>query len=274
MKTLRAIFLVLMTLSFANKQAEAAILPARVIFEKVVENNGATPLQIETEVSLNSENTILLKELWKIDNSRNMQLTVINPATQTVVFTAAIKEGVRTSSASAKGDVGFDFIERYHHFRSLNEMAKLFVSMGVVPNQFLNHSPFGSLRDSFTYKEEPFVRLARAGGVINYHFGNIESSSSPASLWIEQDAFHIRKIRLQSGAEIEFSDYSEIGKGQFYPKQKVVRWDGKEVKIRFKSVNPKLATANARPTADSAGWATLSDSNARSLAEEFYSRFR
>jgi len=258
----------------------AALLPSRVVFEKLIENNGQNSVVLEQEVSFGVEPRTVLKEIWQIENSRNMRLTVINPANQTVVYAALLKDG--TISTNVNGQISsrslsLQFVERFHHIRSLNEAAKIFFELGVTPQNVLSSNPHVKTGSQFTYKEEPFVRLSRTGGVVAYAFGapSTQESLHPG-LWIEQDAFVIRKIKFAESSEVEFLDFTDAGKGFRYPKRKIVKWGDKEVAIQFKNSATKSLSTNALnlSTLEPVNWLNLNNPANQSLIEEFYSRFR
>ena len=83
---------------------------------------------------------------------------------------------------------------------------------------------------------EPFVRLARSGGTINYAFGSIATGEAahthPRGLWIEQDQFVLRKIRFHSGAELSAERYSNYSRGLDYPRKRTLQWENQTVNIQ------------------------------------------
>ena len=113
-------------------------------------------------------------------------------------------------------------------------LLQALVALKIVPQKILTkEQKIRTLKD-INNNHEPYIRLARSGGTINYAFGKaspIGATTLPAGLWIEQDRFVIRRLRLPSQAEIGAEDFDDFS-GLLYPKNRSVSWDQKTVSLK------------------------------------------
>ncbi len=202
-----------------------------------------------------------IKENWLIEGDRNLKLSA---------------RGV----GELKDAININYL--YNSKNRISYVAQNKISKAYSPDFFEKYLAIKS-KDSYeSYLKElnisPTVRLSRAGGLICYGIG---TESAPGStnpqMWIDQNAFRLIKLRLPSNAEAEFTDYTEKV-GVHYPRQKVISWDGKTIKI----VITKISTKSGASIKDFYH-ETLAPSTTPSFSnlgvvgatfEEFYSRFR
>src|SRR5690606_37658128 len=141
--------------------------------------------------------------------------------------------------------------------------------------------PAGRTGADFKYEPEPWVRLSRTGGVVNYAFGvptpPTQELNSPG-LWIEQDEFVIRKLRFPNQVEMIADNYSQFSRNLRYPRQRTIRWGNNSVNIRLlnASARPAASANQLLPTSLDKNSVTdgIQSLPASSTVLEFYSRFR
>lgn len=265
----------------------ASIVPTRLILQKTAENSGSGIYAIDQEVQFsNGEETLSLKETWLIDSDRNMRLTVTggkelqNSFKLQFLYTGGQKLSLVNSSRKAE-KIPEDFLEKYLNFRSADVFANTLVQMKIIPLNATQKKPAPKTIQDLKYEPEPWVRLSRTGGTITYAMGtpsSPEQETGSAGIWIEQDQFVVRKLRLPSQVEMSANNYNQFSKGLFYPRQRTIRWANNTVTIRLISASPRPPTAVSllQPTSlDSANkWDGLESLAAKNAITEFYTRFR
>jgi len=274
-------FLLLLTPVFAF----AYIPPARMILQRTAENSGSGIYAIEQEVQFNNvQDSLFLKETWIIENDRTMRVTV----TGTKELKDQIKlqfiyaGGQRWSQNTARESrrISEDFLEKYFNFRSTDQLGATLMQLKILPTTAFAKKPIPKNLDNLKYEPDDFVRLSRAGGVPNYAFGTPSPADNGVNpgIWIEQDQFLVRKLRLPSQVEVTADNYNQYARGMNYPKVRTIRWGQNTVTIRLIGVTSRPAnTANAfQPTSldTSTKLDGLNNQPARDAVIDFYSRFR
>lgn len=266
--------------------ASAYILPTRTILQKTTEHAGSGIYAIEQEVQFsNGDENLLLKETWLIDGEK-MRLTVTggkdlqNSFRIQFIYASGHRHSLVNNQKKSER-ISDDFMEKYLNFRNPDALANSLVHLKILPPAALSKKAPGKTAAEFKYEPESWVRLSRTGGVVNYAFGvatPVDQELNYPGLWIEQDEFVLRKIRLPNQAEMSAQSYSQFARGLQYPRQRTIRWGNNSVNIR-------LISASARPAASANLLAPASlDTNtvvdglqsvpARNTVMEFYSRFR
>jgi hypothetical protein len=250
------------------------------ILQNTVENNGTPPYLIEQEVQFTSnQDPIFLKETWQIESDNSMKLTVVGmkDLKDQLKMQFIYSGDTRSSFEGGKrvvNKIGQDFFEKLFHFHSAEAFANSLIQMNIVPSSIFAKKVAKKSKD-FDNKTESFVRLARVGGTVSYAFGTPTQPEVPnlnPGIWIEQDHFYIRKIRLPSGAEITADKQSNTAKGLIFPMRRSVRWGNSVVQIQTLSVSAKSKfTATSLEPTHLEG---LENLPAKAEILDFYSRFR
>ncbi|MBL7544729.1 MAG: hypothetical protein JNL11_13010 [Bdellovibrionaceae bacterium] len=256
--------------------AFAYIPPLRMILERTSENAGAGVYAIETEVLLtDGANESSVKESWLVENERTLRLTVTGlKELKGLKLTYLYENGLKWALKAQKREsqpIPEDFVERWHHIRNADALSNFLIASHLIPE-------FKKEKQSRTVFEESLLRLSRSQGVVNYAIGETSKTALTPKIWIEQDFFVIRKIRLPSQAELEFDNYKSYSKGLYYPKQKSIRWNQNKVSINTLSVVPKSGNLNAQFNPKNLEIQNQSEilygHPLKTLLEEFYTRFR
>jgi hypothetical protein len=280
------IFLVIAALSFTlAAPALAYIPPTRMILNRTAENSGSGVYTIEQEVQFtNGQDSLLLKETWQVENDRTMKLTVSG--------TRELKDQIQMQFLYAGGQrwtlnngrssqrIPEDFIEKYFHFRNSEYLANALVQAKIISPAMMAKKPLPKNVDNIKYVPEDYIRLSRTGSVVNYAFGipsPVEGALNPG-LWIEQDQFLIRKLRLPSQVEVTADNYNPYPRNLNFPKLRTIRWGQNSVTLRVISVSSQRSAAPAQFQASSLNanmrLEGLNGQPARDAVLEFYSRFR
>lgn len=267
--------------------ASAYILPTRTILQKTAENSGAGIYAIEQEVQFsNGEENLSVKETWLIDSDRTMRLTVSggkdlqNNFKLQYVYNGNQKWSLNSNARSSEA-VSVDFLEKFLNFRSPDNLANTLAQLKIIPNYAYQKKPVVKANGDYKHDPESWVRFSRTGGVVNYALGiptPLEQELNQPGIWIEQDQFIIRKLRLPSQVEMSANDYNQFAKGLFYPRSRTIRWGNNTVTIRLISaaVRPQTAVGLFQPSSldSNLKWDGIKDIPAKDVITEFYTRFR
>jgi hypothetical protein len=257
--------------------AFAYIPPLKMILERTSENAGAGVYSIETEVTFSDgTNEASVKESWLVENERNLRLTVIGlKELKGLKLTYVYENGLKWAMKGQKREsqpAPPELLERWHHIRNADAL-----NIFLVQNKIITEYKKDSKQSRSAY-EESMVHLGRTEGVVNYAIGESNKDSLFPKLWVEQDFFVIRKLRLPSQVELEFENYKSYSKGLNYPKHKLVRWGQNKVSVNTLSVVPKTGNLSAQfdpKSIESNNQSEILYNNPlKNLLEEFYTRFR
>lgn len=267
--------------------SKAYILPTRTILQKVSENAGAGIYAIEQEVQFsNGEETVAVRETWLIDSDRTMRLTVTgakdlqNNFKLQFLYNGGQKWSL--SGGTRKSEkVPEDFLEKFLNFRSAEIFANTLTRYKIIPGNAFQKKPLQKSGNDYKHEAEPWVRYSRTGGVVNYALGTatpVEQENENPGVWIEQDQFVVRKVRLPSQVEMKADNYNQFSKGLSYPRSRTIRWGNNTVTIRLISASPRPQTAVSlfQPSSmdTSLKWDGIANLPAKDVITEFYTRFR
>lgn len=239
------------------------VLPLDVILSKSVAHSGNQIFSVEQDVIFTFDaEDFIIRETWLIEGDKNLKLsavgvgplkdlfrlvTVYNSKSKTTLF-GKTKQTVLTNS---------DFFERYVSIRSTDSFRNYLALLSIAPS----------------------VRLSRAGGTTAFAVG--EPSTGDITMphfWMDQNTFHIKKIRFLSESEVSFDDYNLYGKTIYYPKTKKVSWGQQNVTIKVRQVSLKTGASLASfypQKLDQPSEITLTTKgNVGIVIQDFYKRFR
>lgn len=268
--------------------AQAYIPPTKMILQRVSDNAGSGLYLVEQEVQLNTGvEPVFLKETWIIENERTLRLTVTG--------LKELKDSVRLQfvyvggqkwqmhgNQKESGDIPDEFLERFFHIRNHENLIAYLQGLKILPSLSGLKKPVQTGKNNeVKYEPEPFVRLSRSEGVINYAFGTptpADQKDLGPGLWVEQDQFVIRKLRFPSQAEVTAENYGSFTRGLSFPKLRTIQWGQNTVQLRLLTVSGKVANASHSLKASSLDVPVMIKTPlnpaAQTLIEEFYTRFR
>lgn len=286
MKRLAIVTLSLML--FALQTAEAYVPNSRTIVGRLARNHGKGLYIVEQDVNFRTVGEgLTLRERWVVENGDSMRVQVFTPQSsggQAVRLDMLYKDGKRIGPDMKGGfkttSMPSEMFEQFFHVRSSKGFFDAITRSGLVPSSFPVAKPAFNINAKTQPAPTPeaFVRLGRIAGVVAYVFGEptpVDSTKSLPGVWIEQDAFVLRKLRFPSEAEIT-ADRHSTQSGLRFPRTRVITWGANTAEIRVTSVKSLSASAAAPFLNQTSFQADLK--NARlptdEQVKEFYSRFR
>lgn len=249
--------------------SSAYVLKLSTILAKMTSSTGGNhSFVLKRTVTLKEENTVA-NETWYIAHADLMKLDVegTNPDGSSWRFEVLYKGGKRTTTSVEGKPQSFplspEFFEPLLHYRSSKALLSRLTAMQIVPAHVSTDS-----------NSPAFMNLDRYKGGTAYVIGAQDSKNTlqPPRLWVEQDSFLIRKIRLGSQVEVEFDSFKDFEEGKTKEAElQTLYWKNSTVNIQNtstqmveqKKVEPFLKMQTTK--------ATLPQNV---NLKEFYSRFR
>lgn len=278
---------VFLSLTLSPLLAFSYIIPTRTILQKTSENAGSGIYAIEQELQFsNGDETLLLKETWLVDSDRTMRLTVTgtkdlqNTFRLQYLYNGGQKWSLSGTQRKSE-KMPEEFLEKFFNMRNPEIFANTLAHLKIVPAGAFNKKPLARSGSDIKYEPESWVRYSRTGGVVNYAMGlptPPEQEVGNPGIWIQQDEFVVRKLRLPSQAEVVASNYNSFAKGLTYPRSRTIRWGNNTVTIRLisASARPQTAVGLFQPSSldVQTKWDGINDLPAKDVITEFYTRFR
>ncbi len=270
-KTLVLVAMTVFSLILVHPQWASAYIPdLQFILRKSTDTTGKKIIQIEQEVIFKvGEEEARVDETWLIEGDRNLKLTAIGKGLykQNInlhfLYNGKNKTYIVGKNKMARR-VDTDFFQRYLFIRSKNSFSMYLKEMGIPEN----------------------LRLSRASGAVAFLIGQPSVQTLNPQVWIGQDDFVIRKIRLPSAAEIELDNVAAFPNDTMIARSQNIRWPsnsynsdtGALVRVRIKKVNVNApGSLQSFYPQNLSMPSEISFSNNTPLTEtieEFYSRFR
>lgn len=255
-------FILLTIVQLFSAISFAYVLPLETILNKTCAHAGNGIISVTQDVVFKEgSKEYIVQEDWLIEGDKNLKLRAhgLGELKDLIKITYLYNNDNRTyvygknriTTKAAK-----DFFERYLAIKSRDSYMTYLTDLGISSK----------------------VRFSRAGGSVCFAVGNAstERALSP-QFWIDQELFVLRKMRLPTEAEIEFSDYQDYAKVR-YPMAKKVSWADKNVSIRVTQVSTKTSASlqdfYANTLDQPSEINVLGRTPVGATIEEFYKRFR
>lgn len=283
----------LFVLCFKAFEATAYIPNHRMILSRVAENNGRGAYFIEQELLIESGiESIRFTEKWVIQSEHRMSVEVASTLGSNsefsghIVYDANYRYFLNSQGNLTKAPLSSDWWMPFFHFRFSKNMIPKMAEMGLLAPDTAETADNKEQLSDYSTEAESFLRLSRSGGSVNYAFGTpsmVEARPLLPGLWVEQDRFVIRKLRLPSEAVVTASDYQNYPRFQHLPKQTQVNWDNHSVKINLIKVLPlnanhpltrQLSSEFLRSKNSAASSATPIQLPEIAVVRDFFTRFR
>jgi len=234
--------------------ASAYIPPYWMILSRTAENHGRGPYQIEQSVVFNhGQEPLIVNEKWWVmgENSMRLEVTGRKQLKDRIRLTYIYQNGRRyfiDENGVKKSERASDnFFEPFFHFRFSKNIKPILVAQNIAPAASLKSEAHKYSQKRPLPEPESYIRLARTGGAVTYAIGIPSPPEGDAlpGLWIEQDQFNIRKIRLLSKLEISANQYKVFSQNLNLPQERVVAWNGQAIRINLNeasavSAGPKI----------------------------------
>ncbi len=230
---------VVLLLIFSGK-TEAYIPSYSLILSHLAYFQGKGGYRIEQELFFKGARPFSLKEIWWIKDPNYIRLDVKSAQKEKLYF-RFIYEKNKKWFKDEKGRLKNQLISYYHlerpfHLRSARELGKLFSFWKVAPFPPAERKPGVGF--------EPFLRLSRKGGVIQY-----ETGLGKARVWVEQDEFVIRSWKWSTGETLMAWNYRLYPGHFFFPSKRLFTQNATETEIQVKKVQSlKLTKKTFRKT--------------------------
>ena len=268
--------------SMFGRVAHGYIPKGRVILEKVGRQHGKGAYVIQQEVSFRDPSgNLTVIEDWVVENGESIALDVRGGGQRaSYVYKGKQKIFVDEMGTEKSAVLGADFFEPAFFYRGWENLAEFLVKEKILTTKNIPRENFKKDIKEYGYVPDSFVRLSRVSGVVAYAFGQptpVDSSRALPGLWVEQDRFLIRKIRLNSQAEVSADDYGEFSNGLWFPKSRTVAWGNQAVHLRVLKISSTSLPPSIKARLSPTGLRKRPDSKEQftnPTVSEFYKRFR
>lgn len=260
--------------------ANAYIPSPDFIIGKTVKNSGQGVYQIKQDLQFPlPDKTVSVTETWWVSGP-DLQFVKIDGLlfTQYYLYKNGKKYSFNNQGQLVASANSPFFAEPFFFYRNSQDLKTALLQKKLAPAQAFKKRPTFKTKQELDKWNEPFLGLSRFKGSVTYVLGFAAQNSAQPGIWIEQDRFVVRKIKLSQDAEISVESVSELSKSLSYPKTKIYTWQNGSVQAdltrgdslksgtEFFNENEfsKLANQNRELPQEYKG----------SLIEEFYKRFR
>lgn len=215
-----------------------------MILSRTAENHGRGFYQIEQDVVFShGGKPQVVREIWTIENGQDMHLEVTGKRELTnklhlyFVYRTHKKYQVGPSGAIISASLGNDWLESYFHFRYSQRIKPVLLAQKVIPPEALKMPELPKNIKDLKREPENFVRLSRIDGHVAYGIHH-ENQDSPPGIWIQQDQFHVQRLRLSSRVQVSARKYKKFARRFWFPSHRTVNWDNHSVEMRLVKVTP------------------------------------
>lgn len=277
-------FILFFTLIFVSVSTFAYIPSADFIFSKVVRNAGNGIYQVKQEVNFpTATRNITVTETWWIQNDDLMFMKAEGPLfTQYFLYKKGRKYFFSPNGGLQSSAIPSDFHEGFFFKRSSQDLKETLVSKKILPAQTFKKRPIiKTPQDIKTIAtiNEPYLKLSRLGGTVSFVLGYAAQEEGAPGIWIDQDKFTIKKLKLPSKSEMSADSFADLSKNLMYPKSQKISWDNNQY------VQIELSRADSLSKGisffDEAQFSKLENQSkplppewAQSVVGDFYKRFR
>lgn len=280
-------FLLCSLIALSASTSFAFVPEYSTIASRAADQHGKGAYLIEQEVTLKREGEPLtVKETWVVNGESQLRLTfegkgALKGLVQgSIVYDSSQKYFIDPNTQRLMSQrFSEDWLEPLFHFRSGKYLRNRLVSLKITPADALRDRPGLSPEGDVKYEPPPFLRLSRVGGTVAWAIGVPPSPANPnpPALWVEQDEFVVRKVRLPNQTQLKADDYSKFEEGLLFPRQRSYAFNKAHVEVKTVSVKSlgRLKPDDSRFKNNS----LIATKDAIKLPEaealkEFYSRFR
>ena len=238
------------------------IPPISFILDKSSKTTGKEIISIDQEVRFTAVNEeAVVKENWLIEGDKNLKLIASGQGLfkQNINFSAVYNGKFRTvvvAKSRQTSNLTSDFFQKYLFIRSANSFNAYLNDLSVLPE----------------------IRLSRVDGRVGYAIGKPTESKYNPQIWVDQDEFMVRKIRLPSETEVTMSDFVEFKPGFFIARTQVINWGGITATVKLMKVvaKPKESLNAFYPqNLDTPSEITFANQTPMTqVIQSFYKRFR
>lgn len=271
------------TFIFIGTSSFAYIPSADFIFSKIVKNAGSGIYQVKQEVTFpTAERNITVTETWWIQSDDLMFMKAEGPLfNQYFLYKKGKKYSFGSNGGLQASAIPTDFYEGLLFKRSSQDLKESLVTRKIVPAQTFKKRPI--IKTAKDVKDvaainEPYLRLTRLGGTVSYVLGFAAKEDGAPGVWVEQDRFTIKRLKLPSKVDITADGFADLSKNLVYPKSQKISWDNQYVQIELSRAD---GLSKGISFFDEKEFSKLENQNkplppewAQSVVGDFYKRFR
>lgn len=261
------------------------------ILKEVIKNHGKGHYLIEQELMFPIEKTQkVIKETWyvtftqKNKNDQRLQLYLMAKADNLHIERLYVN-GVVYQKDNGKSlqrqKWPLEFIEPWFITRSLKQLQSAILrhqmagtaALNWNPNLFITPSQNKQLLSSISIP----ISLSRSQGRIMYTY---QKNKDGSGLWIEQDNFVIRKLKLKTGVQILARGYNDYSQSLKFPRHRLLINEDISIPIRVLKVTSLSSKDRQQRTSvqsfhrSQTNITRWGESDMLSIIKDFYSRFR
>ena len=269
-------------------QESLAYIPSvDMILKKTTASNREGWWKIRLHVSAESDpQNNIFEETWTVGDANTMRLQVrgLSPGNKNFTHEVLYKGGRRhlvTETGLTSAKIPTNCFERIFHFADGAQFKQYLKDSLILVAQ----APVAKAdakkevkpeHTEFIYVRDPLVRLSRAGGVIAYALGEptaAEAAVPAPGLWIEQDRFHLLRLRLLESVDIHVSKYKKFT-NKWFPEVRQLSWGKEKVRILTEDIEKIPADSKVRKQMTPEALKVGNSSTDIPAIGEFYQRFR
>ena len=278
---------------FISTKTLSYIPSSDFILKEVLKNHGRSNYLIQQELTFPIEKTQkIVRETWHVTVNKKQDLQLHLSAKSdglnierlyinNMVYYKNNKKSLKKSKWSS------EFIEPWFIGRSLQRLQKTMIAHEMTETSALNWNPSLFAPPPKTKSKENKKSLTNIQIPINLsiHQGQVmytyQKDEKGPGLWIEQDKFVIRKIKLKTSTEVLASRYLEHTGYLKMPQHRILIYDDISIPIKTtkvsrlsdnKKLQQKLSLQNFRRSQENT--TQWEEDETSSLIKDFYSRFR
>ena len=241
------------------------ILKLDTILSRTAQNHGKGFYKIEQDVVFPHEKgNQVVREIWTIGGNKKMHLEAVGREDLKdklhihFAYQSNKKYQMGRSGTVISSPLSPDWVEFYFHFRETRSIKQALLKQKILPQE----------------TTEPVVRLSRVGGMVAYGIHHANPHSTPG-IWIQQDQFHVQRLRFLSQAQVSASQYKSFARQFWFPSHRKITWDEHSVEIKLIRVialskNQKVHRQLNPARLSNRGYTPIENE----LIRDFYHRFR
>lgn len=235
---------------------------------KVIDSETGSTLSVRETIYVKNGDLIKIKIQGKDILSNQVRTSFIYKGNKKIYNNA----GSVSSSSVPTG-----FYTPLLYTNSATGFRKYLNQKGFIPTEGLTAPKSTIISDKVTSIPESYVHLSRTNGQISFAVTkklSTENSINP-TIWINQDGFHLGKVRIDQNSVISLKGYKEFTKKNWHPQKQIIKW---------KDYTYEITTISVKNISDSQVRSELSTNSVKrdgdltnfnnSALETFYTVFR
>lgn len=274
--------------------AHGYIPPTETILKKTLDFQAAGGWRVRLKVYMADDmQNQSFEEVWTVADADSMRVKVTGATESNKSFSRDyVYQRDKRYRINENGELVVltmtpAFFERVFHFVQIDDMKRYLIDADILTKTESKAEPAKAGESpQFAYEKSPRVRLGRFGGVVNYVFGvptPLDAAEPLSGLWIEQDKFQMRRLRLppksEMAGELLIQEYKKFGP-RWFPESRILKWRQHTVhivtqgieRINIGPVTKKFLQPEALKEAKKP--AVAEEALDFSMMTEFYKRFR